>query len=100
MAEEYTLVDNKEKKRYEFDVDGQLAIIEYILQGNEVIIFTHTEVPVKLGGRGIGTRLVAKVLEDAERRQLKVVPLCPFVAAYMLKHPEWKRVLMAGFHLR
>ncbi|HWH17202.1 MAG TPA: GNAT family N-acetyltransferase, partial [Allosphingosinicella sp.] len=52
------------------------------------ILFTHTEVPGELEGRGIGSRLVAGALDDVRRRGLKAVPLCSFVAHYVETHPE------------
>jgi predicted GNAT family acetyltransferase len=58
-----------------------------------VITFTHTEVPPELNGRGIGSTLVRGALEQVRFRGLKVVPKCPFVAAYMGKHPEFNDLL-------
>ena len=53
----HTLVDNADEKRYEFDLGDDIAIIEYIkTQG--FIILTHTEVPEKYEGQGIGAELV------------------------------------------
>jgi predicted GNAT family acetyltransferase len=46
-------------------------------------------VPKELNGRGIGSRLVRGVLDIARAEGLKVRPLCPFVAAYIDKHPEY-----------
>lgn len=88
----YDLVDNDQAKRYEMEVDGHKAIVEYIL-AREKIYLTHTEVPKSLEGRGIGSMLVKAVLEDIEKRNLPLVPLCPFVAAYLKRHPEWQRLL-------
>ena len=47
MAEDYKLIDNEEKHRYEFQIDGKIAEIDYI----------H-------------------------------------------KHPEWKRIVMRGIHIK
>ncbi|WP_044204748.1 GNAT family N-acetyltransferase [Flammeovirga sp. OC4] len=90
---EYQLTNNEDKKRYEFDIDGQIAYIDYMLaRGN--IYLTHTEVPPSLGGQGIGSKLVHSVLTDIkENTDYKLFPLCPFVAAYIKKHPEWKSIL-------
>ena len=52
--------------------------------------------PQALGGKGVGSALVKGVLERIEKEELKIAPLCPFVAAYMNGHPEWKRLLAKG----
>jgi predicted GNAT family acetyltransferase len=53
----------------------------------------HTETPVAARGRGLASRLVAAVLDEARSRGLKVVPRCPFVTAYLAKHPEYRDLL-------
>lgn len=100
MTEDYELIDNEETHRYEFHIDGHLAMIEYIKTPNGEIYFTHTEVPPSLGGKGIGSELVEKALKDIEQKDLRLVPLCPFVAGYIHKHPEWRRVVMKGYHIQ
>ena len=73
--------------------------IEYIKTKNGEIYLTHTEVPSALEGKGVGSSLVRLALEDIERQQLRLVPLCPFVAGYVQKHPEWKRLVMEGINI-
>ncbi len=92
------LVDNASEKRYEAFVDGSTARIEYI-KAQDKIYLTHTEVPTALEGKGFGSALVLKVLEDIERQNLTLVPLCPFVALYLKKHPEWKKLVMKGINI-
>ncbi|WP_418696525.1 GNAT family N-acetyltransferase [Bacteroides sp.] len=99
MAEDYELIDNKEQRQYEFHVEEYTPRIEYIKSSNGEIYLTHTEVPSALSGRGIGSLLVEKTLKDIENQGLRLVPLCPFVAAYIHKHPEWKRVVLRGVHV-
>ena len=94
MAEDYKLIDNEEKHRYEFQIDDKIAQIDYIKSNNGEIYLVHTEVPASLGGRGVGSQL------DIERQGLRLVPLCPFVAGYIHKHPEWKRIVMRGIHIK
>ena len=100
MTEEYELIDNEESRRYEFRIDGHIAKIEYIKTPNGEIYLTHTEVPRALGGKGVGSQLVEKALKDIEQKDLRLVPLCPFVAGYIHKHSEWRRIVMKGFHLQ
>lgn len=99
MTEDYELIDNKERRQYEFHIEKHTPRIEYIKSSNGEIYLTHTEVPPALNGRGIGSLLVEKSLKDIEDQGLRLVPLCPFVAAYIHKHPEWKRIVLRGVHV-
>lgn len=100
MEADYELIDNEERHQYEFHVDKYTPKIEYIKSTNGEIYLTHTEVPTQLGGKGIGSQLVEKALKDIEKQGLRLVPLCPFVAGYIHKHPEWKRIVMKGIHIQ
>ena len=78
--------DNAERKRFEIDLgDGSFAFADYNLLAGK-IMFTHTEVPEAHGGKGLGTALIRAGLASARDRGLKVIPICPFFAAYMQKH--------------
>lgn len=99
MIEDYKLIDNKENNRYELQIDGKIAEIDYIKSDGE-IYFVHTEVPASLGGKGVGSQLAEKALEDVDRQELRLVPLCPFIAGYIKKHPEWKRIVIRGKHIQ
>lgn len=81
--------DNPAESRYEAAADGRLAVAEYRLAGDQ-IIFTHTEVPEEMAGTGVGSKLVQAALDDARARGLTVVPQCPFVAAYIKRHPAYR----------
>jgi uncharacterized protein len=85
--------DNPALNRFELDRDGHTAVAYYQLSPG-VITFTHTEFPAELSGHGIGSELVRGALAAARARGLKVVPKCPFVAAYMAKHPEFNDLLL------
>ena len=86
------LTDNKSLKQFEFITGGFTSRVEYMIMGNKIFL-THTEVPVELEGKGIGSKIVKLALEEVESRGLKLIPLCPYVASYIKRHPEWKRVL-------
>ena len=89
---------NESTRRFEWEVEGKVAYTEYILTQNR-IVFSHTEVPVGLEGKGIGSGLAKHVLGYAREHKLEIVPLCPFVAGYIRKHPEFKDLLAPGFHV-
>jgi len=96
-APNFAIRDNIEKHRFEADLgDGSVAIAEYnLLHGK--IVFTHTEVPPAHEGQGIGSALIRFGLASARERGLKVIPICPFFAAYIKKHAEEQELLDPGF---
>ena len=94
---ESTLHLNSHKHRFELQTNGKLSIVEFTQPNDETLALTHTEVDPSLEGQGIGSALVEGVLEYAERNNLKIVPLCPFIAAYITRHPVWQRVVSTVF---
>jgi Predicted acetyltransferase len=85
------------KKRFELHIEGHIAFIDYILNNENIMFLTHTEVPKELGGKGIGKILVQNALEYLKANGYKLAPLCPFVAAYVKRNPEWKEILAQGY---
>ena len=85
--------DNRSQHRFELDTDGKLSIVAYQMVDDETLALTHTEVDPSLEGKGVGSRLVQGVLEYAGRNNLKIVPICPFVATYLKRHPDWNRIV-------
>jgi len=80
---------NEEEKRFEIKLGHQMAFVEYMLAGPN-IIFTHTEVPVAFEGQGVGNKLAKYVLDFAVEKGYKIQPLCPFINAYVKRHPEYQ----------
>ena len=78
--------------RYELSVDGGTAFAAYRREG-DTLVFTHTEGPPALEGRGIGSALVEGALADVRLRHLRVQPDCPFVAAYIERHADARDLL-------
>ena len=86
---ELVVRDNPEELRYEALRDGQLVgLIRYRTEPG-VIVLVHTEVDEAVEGTGVGSQLVRFALEDIRARGLRLVPVCPFVAAYLRRHPEY-----------
>lgn len=81
-------IDNPARHRFEIDLgDGEFAFAQYnLLPG--AIRFYHTVVPDSHSRQGLGTALIRAGLAAARERGLKVIPICPFFAAYLRKHPE------------
>lgn len=88
----HEVTHNPEKFRFEVVSGGQVSKLEYRL-GRERLALIHTEVPEDLQGQGIGSDLVRFALTYARDNELKVLPYCPFVAAYLDRHPEWSDVV-------
>jgi uncharacterized protein len=84
--------DNTALSRFELDDGGVTVVLNYRLAGN-MLTLVHTETPVAARGRGLASRLVEAVLQEARARGLKVVPRCPFVSAYLEKHPEFRDLM-------
>jgi uncharacterized protein len=79
-------------RRFELEVDGHTALAHYRLSP-PIITFTHTEVPTELSGRGVGSALARGALEIVRAEGLKVVVQCPFIRAFIEKHPEFQDLL-------
>ena len=98
MQTTYELIDNAASKRYEFHIGEFRPRVEYIKAANKIFL-THTEVPKELAGKGIGSALIKAVLEEVEKQGLTLVPLCPFVALYIQRNPEWRKLVMKGINI-
>jgi uncharacterized protein len=81
--------DAPERRRYEVLVDGRLAGILRYARGERVIRLVHTEVDESIEGQGLGSQLAKFALDDARARGLRVRPDCPFVSAWIGRHPEY-----------
>lgn len=88
------VLHNPGASRYELRVDGHTAIADY-QEGAGSLAFTHTEVPAEMQGRGVGSVLIRGALDDAQRRGVRVAPVCPFVADFVRDHPEYHDLLSA-----
>lgn len=87
MSDEGVFTDNTEARRYELAVDGGVIVATYNLVDGGVMI-TETITPVGLEGRGHAGALARHVLADIQGRGLKILPVCPFFAGWLKKHPE------------
>ncbi|MDZ7773389.1 MAG: GNAT family N-acetyltransferase [Balneolaceae bacterium] len=97
--EESRVRDNSDRKRFELDLGQKTAYVDYIINAKGVIYLTHTEVPSAWEGQGVASDMVHQVLQEVDRRGLRLVPLCPYVASYLRRHAEWKRLLAEGFNV-
>lgn len=90
------IVDNSEQSRFEILVDGKVAgFADYRLLPTK-IVFTHTEVLPAYEGQGLAGKLVGHALDASRDTGLRVVPLCPYVAKYIERHPPYQDLVDAS----
>jgi predicted GNAT family acetyltransferase len=84
-----SVTDNPGELRYELRVGGELAGQIRYRREPDAVVLIHTDVEPRFEGHGLGSRLVQGALDDLRSRGLALVPLCPFVADYIVRHPEY-----------
>jgi uncharacterized protein len=88
-ASAITVEDNEAESRYEAkETDAVVGVARYVRRGGRTI-FVHTEVDEDRAGEGIGSALVVAALGAERAADRPVVPLCPFVRAYIERHSEY-----------
>lgn len=92
-----TVEDNPAERRFELAIEGshEIAAAYYRLQG-ERLIFTHTIVPERFSGQGIGSALARGVFGLLRASGRRAVLRCPFMAAFYARHPEYSDVVDAS----
>jgi len=85
---EITRLDDRH--RYQLLVDGQRGGFAEFRPRAGAVVFTHTVIKPEFEGRGLGSRLAKFVLDDAVARGERIVPECPFIAAYLREHTEYE----------
>lgn len=85
------IVNNTELNRFEIQLGHQVAVLEYQIAGKN-IIYTHTEVPPEHEGKGIAAYMARFAMEFARENGLKVQALCPYVNAFVRRHPEYHSI--------
>lgn len=92
MYEDIPLNNNKAIHNFELIIDGHRAFIDYKEHEGKYFLI-HTEVPQELEGRGVAAALVEKTFKYLEANNIKIVPYCAYIKAYLKRHPEWERLL-------
>lgn len=94
--ENIQLIKNETKKRFEIEINGHFAFINYGEMGRQITL-VHTETEKELAGTGAASAVVEKTLHWIEDNEFKLLPFCPYVFAFIQKHPEWKRIVDTKF---
>jgi len=94
MNEEVQLEINDKNGYFHIDINGKTeAKMTFVFAGPDKIIIDHTEVNDGNNGKGYGKKMVAKAVEFAREKNIKIIPLCPFAKKVFDKTPEFKDVL-------
>ncbi|MEU1473154.1 GNAT family N-acetyltransferase [Streptomyces sp. NPDC005761] len=81
-----------DRHRYEILVDGQRAGLTAYRDRGEQRVFHHTEVGDAYAGQGLASQLVHAALTDVRESGKRIVPVCPYVAKYLLGHEEFNDI--------
>jgi uncharacterized protein len=92
LSQEYTVIDNKDQQRFEVHQSGATAYLEYRFYKKDIALM-HTLVPANLEGKGIASALAHHALEWAKENKMPVMVYCPYVAAYLKRHPEYNDII-------
>ncbi len=94
MSDDITVADNPDQNRYEARIGGALAGFSAYLLAADQITFVHTEVDPKFEGKGVGSAIARYALDDVkERGGLSVIPQCPFIKAWIDRHPDYQSLI-------
>jgi hypothetical protein len=90
-----TVSNNSAQHRFEASIKGKTAFLDYHLTPPTLILI-HTEVPATMREHGVAAKLARAALGFARREGLHVNPMCPFVAAYIRRHPEYADLVLVN----
>ena len=92
--------DDPQHTRYQVLVDGEPAGGAYYEINDGRVVFTHTEVDSKWGGRGVGSALARAALDDVRATGRQAIPICPFITSFIKRHPEYVEVVAPEYRSR
>src|SRR6476620_5153545 len=88
----YTVINNEQQQRFEIHLGEEVAFLEYRFHKNDIALM-HTFVPEPLEGRGLAAALAKYSLEWAREHKKPVMVYCPYVGAYLKRHPEYNDIV-------
>jgi predicted GNAT family acetyltransferase len=90
--EQYAISNNEKEQRFEIHEGEEVAYLEYRYYKTAMALM-HTLVPEVLNGKGVASALAHYALEWAREHKKPVIVYCPFVAAYLKRHPEYNDII-------
>jgi predicted GNAT family acetyltransferase len=91
-VENLEVIHNEAENRFETWVDGQLSKLDYSIHGSTIMML-HVGVHPEQRGQGIAGKITQAGLEYAKEKNLRVIPMCSYVAAYIRRHPEYAELM-------
>jgi predicted GNAT family acetyltransferase len=95
-AEAPVFTDNPDESRYEMHVGAELAGFVTYHRHGQAISLQHTEVEPAFQGAHLAARLARFTLDDARKRDLAVLPFCPYINSWIKKNPEYTDLVPAA----
>jgi len=83
------VIHNEAEDRFETWIDGQLSKLDYIQDGN-TIVMTHVGVHPEQRGQGVAGKLTEVALEYAKEKSFRVIPMCPYIITYIRRNPQYE----------
>lgn len=90
----FEIVHDDTARRFGVRVDGEDCSLDYELDRG-IMTITHVKVPEEVGNRGIAAAMTEAALSYARANGLRVVPRCPYAAAYVARHRQWADIVDA-----
>lgn len=84
----YDIRHNADASRFETEVDDHQCVLEYTL-ADDVISMNRVYVPPPVEGRGIAGAITRHALDHSREQGWKVIPRCPYVKAWIKRHPDY-----------
>ena len=95
--ERFNVVNNKEDLRFEVNLEGEFAYIQYRYYKKD-IAFMHSVVPDAFRGKGIASAMAVTALNFAREQHRKIMLYCPFVSKFVRSHPEYHVLVDTEYH--
>jgi uncharacterized protein len=83
------VVHNEAEERFETWIDGQLSKLDYMQEGNSMVI-THVGVHPEHRGQGVAGKITEVALEYARKKSFRVIPMCPYVVTFIRRNPQYE----------
>lgn len=96
----YKTIVNEKENRFELWIEDHFAKIDYKIGRSGNIYLIHTEVPPEITHKGVANKIVKEALEWIRSHEMKMVPSCPYVKAFLKRNPdEYSDILADGVKL-
>jgi uncharacterized protein len=86
--EKLNVTHNPAENRFEVWIEGQLSKLDY-MEDDNTIVMTHVGVYPGHRGQGVAGKLTEVALEYAKEKSLRVIPMCPYIATYIRRNPQY-----------